>query len=180
MDAQQLRLSLQKGGPDDQKLGNDFWSSTIRFTEMLTKASSQARSNFLPLVKSLDTTIVEELLPSPNHELAAQVQAAMDEQVAIQSTPGAFPGSKGQVTVQIHASKNGVPVNGLYVWLDLACCVRKNGAAYALPNVTSPAKGAVMPGTYQVRLRQSDKTVAERRVLIGAASGVDKVDVILP
>lgn len=181
MDALRLRKLLSEGGEEGQRRGNEFWSAVSAFAETISAADDTDKLKFLPIVQGIDATLAEDVLTgtSLDQDAVLALQRSLEEQVAIQTAPAAFPGAKAKIKVDVRALRGGTPVNGLYVWLDLACCVRTS-TAYPAPNVTSPATAEVIPGTYVVRLRQGDQTLASRRVLIGATSRNERVDVVLP
>ena len=180
-DAMTVRSKLRSQGLEER--ADRFWQSSSKFVELVTAADTELAPQFLPILDGFRRSLKETALDPANVDLEglAGILGALDDQNEIYQAPGAFEGGRSMIQVEVRALRAGQPVNGLYVWLDLAGSVPKGATANSLTNMTSPAKGVVGPGKYVVRIISEGREVARRPDMrVGRNGNKEIIDVLVP
>lgn len=158
-----------------------FWGSAAGFAGVVRKADPEVAPLFLPILDGFRRTLADAVPPGAkvSQPALAGLQEALDDQVALNTTPGAFPGGRAVIQVEVRSLRAGQVVNNLYASLDLYGAVPRGPSANTLANITSPARGAVVPGRYLVRLRSATGEVGRRDVRIGQTGARETIDVLV-
>jgi hypothetical protein len=167
MDSLHARTVLRERG--ERQRADAFWGSASRFAAAVRDADPDDQPMFLPIIAGFRTGIGDSITgPSePDRAGLDEIQSSLDEQILIQTSPGATASSRGGVRIAVNAIRDTAQVPGLYVWIDLSCCVPRNGStALALPGVT-PTTAIVGPGRYVVRLMRGNRPVGRKVATIG-------------
>jgi len=166
----EVKNKLETGDAETKRLAPDFWQLTSSFASLAMQSGEDAPL-YEPLFTAFESAMDHDVLRPSTPDLAAlrRLTNSLAEQVKIGSGWGAFPGQRHSLTVEVRAwdSQHTREIKGLYVWLDLICCVRADRSSKPFLSTTSPAIDRVIPGTYLVRLLKGDKVVAKREVSVG-------------
>lgn len=183
LDSMRVKSALRREQPSHRALADRFWASAVTFVEIVTSARDEQQL-YTPILGSLQTAVKEQVKEGTAIDVVAiqKIEASLAEQVKVASGLGIFPGGPRGRDIEIRAiDQTGREIDGLYVWLDLLCCVRQIGSANALPTATSPTKARIIPGTYLVRLVQNDRAVSQREVTLGTSlQSPERVDIVVP
>lgn len=181
LEALRTRSALRQGGPSARAAGETLWTSASEFAEIVNRAPPAEREPYLPLLESYSATLkAEAASPSPDLTAVSAVRSSLAEQLDAHATYAAFPGTDRRVAITVRALRGGQPVHGLYVWLDLACCVQPQTTAHSLASTTSPATGHTLPGTFRIRLVRDGNVVGQRDHFIGKSGNKSEtIDVMI-
>lgn len=158
-----------------------FWASALELVTVVRNADPEDAPLFLPVLEGLRRSFADATQAGVDIDAQSlsDIQEALEDQVKLHTSAGAFPDAKGAIQVEVHALRNGMPVDGFYVALDLFGAVPKGSSANTLPNATNPARGAVGPGRYLIRVFSPSGEVGRRVVRIGTTGTKETIDVVL-
>jgi hypothetical protein len=177
-----VKNALARGSTADNRLGEDFWQLATSFVSAATD-DREDEALYAPLFRSMDSTLQDDALAGPAVKTAAvaRVRETLTDEMKLLKGWGWAPGQRRGIAVEVNAIDGAKhQIGGLYVWFDLACCVRPDRSSNIFQSTTSPAVARVIPGTYFVRLLRGDRVVAHREVAVGGTgSAQERIDVVV-
>ncbi|UAB78916.1 hypothetical protein INR77_04235 [Erythrobacter sp. SCSIO 43205] len=178
IEALNSREALKPQSDEHKLVAEQLWTASSALVDAIRSADPKTQAGFIPVIENLRFATVN-LQSNKDVNEAAAIARSINELTTIQNSPGIFDDGSKLVEVEVNALEGEAAANGYYVWLDLACCVSGERSFNPLPNTTSPASGAVVPGLYLIRLRKGGKTVSSREVLIGRTGSSERIDMVI-
>jgi len=177
-----VRNVLARGNASENRIGQEFWERAVEFVSLATDDREDG-ALYAPLLSSMESTLDGDALGGPEVNIGAvqKVSATLADEVKLLKGWGWVPGQRRGTAVEVRAlDRQNRPVNGLYVWFDLPCCVYSNHSANVFQSTTSPATARVIPAVYYVRLLRGDRVVGHREVTVeGASAPHSPIDVVV-